>query len=210
MGDGGVIAKVISIHAPLTGSDNLYQAVVTAYGISIHAPLTGSDTDDLVPNPAEAISIHAPLTGSDRFLSFPFIRLADFNPRSPYGERLRISVLPHTVCYFNPRSPYGERLLSDGVPEEAIKFQSTLPLRGATFSCIFTPPSMREFQSTLPLRGATRALPSTFARHSISIHAPLTGSDSCRYRGCCKRTDFNPRSPYGERPARNGRRGKPK
>ena len=38
------------------------------------------------------ISIHAPLTGSD-VQGFPFdYRHQNFNPRSPYGERLK---LPH-------------------------------------------------------------------------------------------------------------------
>ena len=33
----------------------------------------------------------------------------------------------------------------------------------------------------------------------ISIHAPLTGSDSCAALRIYSRGDFNPRSPYGER-----------
>ena len=32
-----------------------------------------------------------------------------FNPRSPYGERLRLLLLLSLFRYFNPRSPYGER-----------------------------------------------------------------------------------------------------
>ena len=57
--------------------------------------------------------------------------------------------------YFNPRSPYGER-------------------RHATFYLCQT----FEFQSTLPLRGATASLICENAEVAISIHAPLTGSDS--------------------------------
>ena len=34
----------------------------------------------------------------------------------------------------------------------------------------------------------------------ISIHAPLTGSDISSYLLLMSRPDFNPRSPYGERP----------
>ena len=37
--------------------------------------------------------------------------------------------------------------------------------------------------------------------HAISIHAPLTGSDETRYMADGNTSDFNPRSPYGERPA---------
>ena len=78
------------------------------------------------------------------------------------------------------------------------KFQSTLPLRGATKSigkCTlsnnfnprspygerqeypYTPPLNVPFQSTLPLRGATNIPPNSVLLVDISIHAPLTGSD---------------------------------
>ena len=57
---------------------------------------------------------------------------ANFNPRSPYGER-HISVCINTShSNFNPRSPYGERPVFANIGEQAIKFQSTLPIRGAT------------------------------------------------------------------------------
>ena len=63
-----------------------------------------------------------------------------------------------------------------GVPLELIKFQSTLPLRGAT-----------HYHYKGPLWPG------------ISIHAPLTGSDSLSATCCLRWTNFNPRSPYGER-----------
>ena len=80
--------------------------------------------------------------------------------------------------YFNPRSPYGER-----------------PADG------FCLTEKKTFQSTLPLRGATRPVYGFGRVHGISIHAPLTGSDMDLLRGGSSRNDFNPRSPYGERPA---------
>ncbi len=55
-------------------------------------------------------------------------------------------------------------------------FQSTLPLRGATL----TRWGLRywfAFQSTLPLRGATRPWSRRRSNGQISIHAPLAGSD---------------------------------
>ena len=56
------------------------------------------------------------------------------------------------------------------------------------------------FQSTLPARGATERRGEVHSQFSISIHAPRTGSDGL----CCARSDgqdyhFNPRSPHGER-----------
>ena len=79
--------------------------------ISIHAPLTGSDYYPPSLEDTElAISIHAPLTGSD------------LNKRSDINANAN----------FNPRSPYGERLIRIAIPISNPRFQSTLPLRGAT------------------------------------------------------------------------------
>ena len=57
------------------------------------------------------------------------------------------------------------------------------------------------FQSTLPMRGATDRLSVLFLVLLISIHAPHAGSDSCDNSFAVIFTDFNPRSPCGERPA---------
>ena len=168
------------------------------------------------------ISIHAPLTGSDRQRSILRQKIAcHFNPRSPYGERpswklcktqkckfqstlplrgatatqvgacthMFISIhapltgsdqLPHwhqlLDLYFNPRSPYGERL--------ANKQENTNKYR---------------FQSTLPLRGATNIIFNDLKDITISIHAPLTGSDGSVPDLLGSLINFNPRSPYGER-----------
>ena len=55
-------------------------------------------------------------------------------------------------------------------------FQSTLPLRGATRLPEGWTGKLK-FQSTLPLRGATRDDRSRQCRLFISIHTPLAGSD---------------------------------
>ena len=61
---------------------------VSVMSISIHAPRTGSDSHPLPrENRAIAISIHAPRTGSDRYALRAFDTCANFNPRSPHGER---------------------------------------------------------------------------------------------------------------------------
>ena len=78
---------------------------------------------------------------------------------------------------FNPRSPCGERRTGGGLPCSSRRFQSTLPVRGATWAFTHLHHTGPGFQSTLPVRGATRT-------------------------GCCSRyhrRDFNPRSPCGER-----------
>ena len=78
------------------------------------------------------------------------------------------------------------------------RFQSTLPLRGATIRAgKFEVPAL--FQSTLPLRGATYCLEPYARVITISIHAPLAGSDPSSLRNNHQISNFNPRSPCGER-----------
>ena len=107
-----------------------------------------------------------------------------FNPRSPCGERRLSSCLACSGWQnFNPRSPCGERLQSLDTLTGSSKFQSTLPVRGATVNTgnyvsdvaisIHAPragsdwpaiPGLRDmsvFQSTLPVRGATAKMPKT-------------------------------------------------
>ena len=77
---------------------------------------------------------------------------------------------------FNPRSPHRERLFIQGISTLSFQFQSTLPSQGATLACI-----------------------SLFQTVVISIHAPLTGSDSAAVSYGHPHPDFNPRSPHRER-----------
>ena len=122
--------------------------------------------------------------------------------------------------YFNPRSPHGERRAGVFSNAFRVRFQSTLPARGATI-CAGPGVRNKEFQSTLPARGATPSATRAFGTSrfqstlpargatfkgalagigsGISIHAPRTGSDG-RLGGSPHRgVDFNPRSPHGER-----------
>ena len=101
----------------------------------------------------------------------------DFNPRSPHGERpIDLSIAPSVdiISIHAPRTGSDSRGTSYRATDTP--FQSTLPARGAT-DMIRRKEETVIFQSTLPARGAT-AVPARFdARHTISIHAPRTGSD---------------------------------
>ena len=101
------------------------------------------------------ISNHAPRAGSDIVMLKPYIKHRHFNPRSPCGERLN--------------------LCAKG--DVASKFQSTLPVRGATVEMI-----------------------DSGKYGLISIHAPRAGSDENPRRIKSPQKHFNPRSPCGERP----------
>ena len=102
-------------------------------------------------------------------------------------------------------------------------FQSTLPLRGATsesLRCLEnilisihapltgsdpklcrSPPS-EHISIHAPLTGSDVVQTHKLNTKRISIHAPLTGSDSYSIPDSLPQRNFNPRSPYGERPAR--------
>ena len=88
-------------------------------------PFVDGDVDIL-------ISIHAPRVGSDGIVNLPPKPLNDFNPRSPCGERHALN-----------------ESLEDG----------------------------KKFQSTLPVWGATIAAKGRHIEGEISIHAPRVGSD---------------------------------
>ena len=123
---------------------------------------------------------------------------------------------------FNPRSPYGERLVYLMITHDPKLFQSTLPLRGATPSIVICFTSLKNFNPRSPYGERHEELHPESQRQynfnprspygerlfenfafvsgaGISIHAPLTGSDSRATTGTVSVGDFNPRSPYGER-----------
>ena len=192
----------ISIHAPLTGSDRLemdgrraannfnprspygerraafacfrlsvsFQSTLPLRGATIvqglknkgtifqsTLPLRGATTELEQATSAMAISIHAPLTGSD--LNCLFGRYGAF--------------------YFNPRSPYGERHRDTGDYFPQVVFQSTLPLRGAT-NAGPNQSAVENFNPRSPYGERRGMVIGSFRFLTISIHAPLTGSDSVR------------------------------
>ena len=157
--EAGLVMQMISIHAPLTGSDPPVCAIWERLLISIHAPLTGSDSGG-----------HNGHYGR-----------VDFNPRSPHRERLlswlqsRATLqfqstlpsqgatrhLPNQIrlrMYFNPRSPHRERLRR----------------RVSRLRCD------SDFNPRSPHRERQLSAQVMKENNYISIHAPLTGSDNKR------------------------------
>ena len=102
------------------------------------------------------------------------IAISTHAPRT--GSDLLLVILVLADCDFNPRSPHGER-----------QNQSSY----ATIPPISTH-APRTGSDGMPLVQAYRDAP-------ISTHAPRTGSDRKSSRLTTPRSDFNPRSPHGER-----------
>ena len=212
---------IISIHAPRLGSDFLlvplvwndhrFQSTLPAgerqsssllcvvlHYISTHALRMGSDGSlicDFDPGKFQStppawgatggfplgfygvsISIHPPRMGSDngRCIVLGALAISIHAPRM--GSDCTSPGLFYFFTYFNPRSPHGERLFAGFSQAHGSVFQSTLPAWGATDANqgigLFN-----GFQSTLPAWGATMLFLLFF--HLLS--------------------DFNPRSPHGER-----------
>ena len=124
------------------------------------------------------ISIHAPRTGSDAPVHFWQL-----------GVLLFQSTLP-------------ARGATTSVPEFdfAIAISIHAPRTGSDLFCCSKKFAKSPFQSTLPARGATGEQYATTSYVDISIHAPRTGSDMHRVCRNPPMTNFNPRSPHGERP----------
>ena len=101
----------ISIHAPRGGSDGRVRRMPRGSGISIHAPRGGSDHLQTSANKCnQTFQSTLPVGGATRSTGSACPPLCNFNPRSPWGERLNLAV----------RQPNG------------LPFQSTLPVGGAT------------------------------------------------------------------------------
>ena len=118
-------------------------------------PMRGATLLIYVLNIRPCVSTHAPHAGSDgRHENTTPTHQKSFNPRSPCGERLR-ALMP---C------------------SRLVRFQPTLPMRGATL-----------------LTTSTRRLT------IVSTHAPHAGSDTINNVNETINNRFNPRSPCGER-----------
>ncbi len=106
---------------------------------------------------------------------------AEFQSTLPVGGATSVLGVLHTAADdFNPRSPWGERRYIVVMEVISILISIHAPRGGS---------------DSLPLL--------SLAIVPISIHAPRGGSDEHRRRLQSSPEDFNPRSPWGERPGRS-------
>ena len=190
----------ISIHAPRTGSDDerggiagevdfnprsphgerhTFRCWLLRLGIfQSTLPARGATRAAQHQQKCNLISIHAPRTGSDCSGKSAHLPCCDFNPRSPHGERRTrfICSLPtQTISIHAPRTG------SD--PRDATHLHQ------------------HHISIHAPRTGSDSPDESRERNRPISIHAPRTGSDGTRRSSCGSRSNFNPRSPHGERRA---------
>ena len=125
---------MISIHAPLAGSDVLYISCVLSF-INFNPRSPRGERQNSIKDSVKAliISIHAPLAGSDSSPSTNPNDYIDFNPRSPRGERPDEPSFRCHYADFNPRSPRGERPGLPSIRERSCLISIHAPLAGSDF-----------------------------------------------------------------------------
>ena len=102
--------------------------------------------------------------------------------------------------YFNPHSPCGERLLDRAHQLRQVLISIHTPLAGSDFAIKRGQQSIFRFQSTLPLRGATSPSNAVSkASSDFNPHSPC-GERLSAIPPEASPTNFNPHSPCGERP----------
>ena len=192
--------QIISIHTPLAGSDSTGRRPVGRMShFNPHSPCgerpcrKRAEWPRCYFNPhspcgerparrndiarSNHISIHTPLAGSDRNPG-PDLRREPISIHTPLAGSDLVSSLPSfELVQFQSTLPLRGATWFDNWPQFSIVFQSTLPLRGATWWVDLEQAARLLFQSTLPLRGATAYGCATWAQQVISIHTPLAGSD---------------------------------
>ena len=190
----------ISTHAPRTGSDYSGEIACIDLYISTHAPRTGSDKAlGLEDGGEQGISTHAPRTGSDGECTETQMdsTISTHAPRTGSDQESIIIRRESVISTHAPRT--GSDFGDEATAKAAQAFQPTLPARGATLRSEKEQEDTTVFQPTLPARGATRAERFEIKADAISTHAPRTGSDRRFGAVLVSATDFNPRSPHGER-----------
>ena len=196
----GLTLPLISIHALLAESDQLFGAVCEPNSdFNPRSPCGERRLGRCHSGDRHRISIHALLAESDVMFSFFPVKVCRFQSTLSLRRATIFSDPGHwtelfqstlslrratpdryslrCVClYFNPRSPCGERQANGVASLDDSGFQSTLSLRRATesipFRFIFI-----GFQSTLSLRRATALVAVDLCVVPISIHALLAESD---------------------------------
>ncbi len=118
---------------PLRGATPFFDIRSMVFVISIHAPLAGSDRNRSIPSlPAGYFDPRSPC--GERRRQRPLAgSLPLFRSTLPLrGATCWTIASTQSSLYFDPRSPCGERQRHTFSPTSADAFRSTLPLRGAT------------------------------------------------------------------------------
>ena len=184
---------------PLRGATYEQEYELTYNIISIHAPLAGSDmktyvhyTDDMNFNPRSPC-------GERPVLSVFSVAALDFNPRSPCGERRQDSKRGFRTYQFQSTLPLRGATAQTFLGEGRLRISIHAPLAGSDLRFLATKWRQSYFNPRSPCGERRVSKPIAEGIYDISIHAPLAGSDPAPYISTTLLKNFNPRSPCGER-----------
>ena len=108
--------------------------------------------------------------------------------------------MAHEYKNFNPRSPWGERHCQSKRAAMAAKFQSTLPVGGATFAPAGRQRHRADFNPRSPWgERRQRGRPGFEYQLRFQSTLPVGGATATVTRRLSATPYFNPRSPWGER-----------
>ena len=147
------------------------------------------------------ISIHAPRGGSDPLIKF-LVKVLDISIHAPRGgSDVGCSVWKTQDCTdFNPRSPWGERQDGTEAEEQNADISIHAP-RGGSDVILAAALAVASLISIHAPRGGSDYTKEYIDRcKEISIHAPRGGERRFYHCTAAGSQDFNPRSPWGERP----------
>ena len=219
------LARLISIHAPHTGSDErIYQHLTFTHGFQSTLPARGATSStfaDLLGsahfNPrsphgerragesrlrrADSISIHAPRTGSDRSGAG---RTAVHLPISIHAPRTGSDIINNSTFETIKISIHAPRTGSDRESPAhgaGLHYFNPRSPHGERRDAIAPLPTQRDFNPRSPHGERRQSSGAMSMTQIISIHAPRTGSDGVSLPRELRRIYFNPRSPHGERQA---------
>ena len=181
--NGGIhcLRLKISIHAPRMGSD-VVGGQKPFWSLRFQSTLPGwGATRGAIASMQFGVAFQSTLPGwgATRLFVFAVPATANFNPRSPDGERPRLTAVGYIIVYISIHAP---RMGSD----------SMLGVQMLSGYDDFNPRSPDGERPGISISVVPEAL--------ISIHAPRMGSDVYVPRLRFVSRDFNPRSPDGERP----------
>ena len=214
---------MISIHAPLTGSDyclcfllviySLFQSTLPSQGATaiFSSPVVSFLFQSTLPSQGATkivedvtfssdISIHAPLTGSDLGRLDRYIRYADISIHAPLtGSDFRFPAR-FMVFDISIHAPLTGSDIQWQLSGRCCGISIHAPLTGSDDWQAETSKSSA-ISIHAPLTGSDDWRQVRRIRWNISIHAPLTGSDLRNLSIFNRIPNFNPRSPHRERPS---------
>jgi len=170
---------VVSIHAPVRGSDNLTVTQCLAYGsFQSTLPCEGATPINQPSGGCKEFQSTLPCEGATIAVGHFRPSHRCFNPRSRARERPEVSPDAVVDVLFQSTLPCegATRIVSGHGLPRGVSIHA--PVRGSDDVVIDVNHVAVWFQSTLPCEGATEDTAALKLLASVSIHAPVRGSDS--------------------------------